>query len=181
MKTRIEHRLKRIEKIVIEMAHTSEQKSHAETPIERKIELYAKALEPIMQTMREDHKEDFLYRLEMYLKGEPQDNRYHYEPLHKALNYLIDTQLYKKQKPPVYLGPEAYEAYQNGALDLHDCADCGCEVPIFTGYTTLNSDGTFNVIHSRRVFNNCPLCGGRVGYAAYFQANKERGALHVVT
>ena len=60
--------------------------------------------------------------------------------------------------------PAVAEIYlKHHAIALHDCADCGFEVPITPG-----GNGTSAVQH----FEACPLCGGRTGYAAYYLRRK---------
>lgn len=60
--------------------------------------------------------------------------------------------------------PAVSEIYlKHDALALHDCADCGFEVPITPGG---------NGVPAVRHFEACPLCGGRTGYAAYFLRRK---------
>jgi hypothetical protein len=51
------------------------------------------------------------------------------------------------------------------ALPLHDCEDCGFCVPVSPG-----RDGR----PARRHFDACPLCGGRVGWYAYFNRCKAK-------
>jgi hypothetical protein len=60
--------------------------------------------------------------------------------------------------------PAVAEIYlKHDAMALHDCADCGFEVPITPGG---------NGVSAVRHFETCPLCGGRTGYAAYFLRRK---------
>lgn len=51
--------------------------------------------------------------------------------------------------PPVLA--EVYLAKDE--LPLHECEDCGCHLPF--GY-----------------FDGCPLCGGRIGWYAYYSRRK---------
>jgi len=60
--------------------------------------------------------------------------------------------------------PAVAEVYlKHDAMALHDCADCGFEVPITPGG---------NGVSAVRHFEACPFCGGRTGYAAYFLRRK---------
>jgi hypothetical protein len=60
--------------------------------------------------------------------------------------------------------PEVAEVYLNHhALPLHECEACGFKVPI-------TPDD--NRSKARRHFNACPLCGGKVGYSAYYNRRK---------
>jgi hypothetical protein len=60
--------------------------------------------------------------------------------------------------------PEVAEVYlTEDALPLHSCADCGFRVPLTPGA---------NRRPARRHFDSCPLCGGKVGYYAYYNRRK---------
>jgi hypothetical protein len=47
-------------------------------------------------------------------------------------------------------------------IAIHDCEDCGYEVPI--GYSESLRSPAKAV---RRYFDRCPLCSGKTGYYAY--------------
>jgi hypothetical protein len=62
--------------------------------------------------------------------------------------------------------PEVAEVYLNyDALPLHDCEDCGLWVPV--------TPGEYRGRPAVRHFEDCPLCGGRTGYAAYFNRRQD--------
>ena len=79
--------------------------------------------------------------------------------LHRCLNAFSKTASNRRQAPYDTIPPEVSlamppavcEVYLNdpAALPLHDCEDCGYKVP-----------------HS--YFERCPLCGGRVGWYAFY-------------
>jgi hypothetical protein len=54
------------------------------------------------------------------------------------------------------------------ALPLHDCEDCGLEVPIRPGWR----QGS-HIEPAKAYFEACPVCGGRVGY--YARWHKQHG------
>jgi hypothetical protein len=53
-------------------------------------------------------------------------------------------------------------------LPLHDCENCGLEVPIRPGWQ--KGDHTEP---AKAYFESCPVCGGRVGYCARW--HKQHG------
>lgn len=124
-----------------------------------------KAIEPILQTMREDHKEELLTELELWF----QDKDYYSRTL-SILFKALD-----KDSNPVYLGPEFYEAYKEGFLNLHSCEDCGCGIPILGGYAYIEKGQLINV-SARTITDKCPLCGGKTGYATHYLKRSGKGA-----
>jgi hypothetical protein len=56
------------------------------------------------------------------------------------------------------------------ALALHDCEDCGLELPVHCG----RQDGAVTE-PARTYFKTCPVCGGRVGWYAYWHKQPARG------
>jgi len=73
---------------------------------------------------------------------------------------------YTEVAPEVVLAmpPQVAEVYlDHDAMPLHNCEDCGFRVPITPG-----RDGK----PARRHFDTCPLCGGKVGWYAYFNRRK---------
>ena len=62
--------------------------------------------------------------------------------------------------------PAVAEVYLTdpAAMPLHDCADCGFRIPV--------TPGEYKGKPARRHFEACPLCGGRIGYEAYFKRCK---------
>jgi len=53
-----------------------------------------------------------------------------------------------------------------GVVAIHDCEDCGYEVPIGCA---LSNTGPPKPV--RTYFDRCPLCGGKTGYSAFYQRN----------
>lgn len=120
---------------------------------ERAYELIVQEIQPILDTMGADNKAEMLQELYLY---ETQDD---YKsglnsPLHMALRWFCDN-----PRKPLYLGPKAYEWYKGGSMAFHDCWDCGCDLP------------------TNKMFPECPLCGGKVGYCYHYYGKKERGEL----
>jgi hypothetical protein len=54
---------------------------------------------------------------------------------------------------------------EHDALPLHECEDCGYKIPI--------TPGTYRGTGAIRHFDSCPLCGGRVGWYAYWKRRTE--------
>jgi hypothetical protein len=65
---------------------------------------------------------------------------------------------------PLALPPAVAQVYLDdpGSIAIHDCEDCGYEVPI--GYSESLGSPAKAV---RRYFDRCPLCCGKTGYYAY--------------
>ncbi|MEI6127383.1 MAG: hypothetical protein WCQ99_12615, partial [Pseudomonadota bacterium] len=53
------------------------------------------------------------------------------------------------------------------ALPLHDCAECGADIPIISG-REIYKNGTHQVYPARTLFKKCPSCGGATGCNAFF-------------
>jgi hypothetical protein len=66
---------------------------------------------------------------------------------------------------PLALPPAVAQVYLDdpGVVAIHDCEDCGYEVPI--GYAE-HANPPKPV---RIYFDRCPLCGGKTGYYAFYQ------------
>lgn len=54
---------------------------------------------------------------------------------------------------------------------VHDCEDCGYELPIITRVLTGDEYLAGVKAKGRRFFDSCPLCGGAVGYCAFYLKN----------
>ena len=69
---------------------------------------------------------------------------------------------------PLALPPAVAQVYLNdpNSIAIHDCEDCGYEVPI--GCALSNTSPPKPV---RSYFERCPLCGGKTGYYAFYQRN----------
>jgi hypothetical protein len=69
---------------------------------------------------------------------------------------------------PLALPPAVAQVYldDSGLVAIHDCEDCGYEVPI--GYAEPQASPPKPV---RIYFDRCPLCGGKTGYYAFYQRN----------
>jgi hypothetical protein len=69
---------------------------------------------------------------------------------------------------PLALPPAVAQVYLDdpGVVAIYDCEDCGYEVPI--GYAEPHTSPPKPV---RRYFDQCPLCGGKTGYYAFYQRN----------
>jgi hypothetical protein len=50
------------------------------------------------------------------------------------------------------------------ALPLHECEACGFGIPV--------TSGDYRGKPAHRHFNACPLCGGKVGWYAYYNRRK---------
>jgi hypothetical protein len=78
---------------------------------------------------------------------------------------------YKEIAPAAVLAMplEVAQVYlEHDALPLHDCEDCGFRVPITPG----GYKGRPAQIH----FRSCPLCGGKVGWNAYYNRRMSGAA-----
>ncbi len=63
------------------------------------------------------------------------------------------------------------------AQPLHDCEECGLDIPNRPGKNTYKGGQRVVVRPFYRYFDSCPACGGRVGYEAHYRAQHEaRGA-----
>ena len=72
---------------------------------------------------------------------------------------------------PLALPPVVAQVYldEPGLVAIHDCEDCGYEVPI--GYAEPHPNPPKPV---SRYFDRCPLCGGKTGYYAFYRRNTRR-------
>lgn len=72
------------------------------------------------------------------------------------------------ERPPI-MHPDAAQVYidDTDVSPLHECEDCGLGIPVRAGIIRGG-----RTIPAHRYFDRCPNCGGRVGYAAYFQKHK---------
>jgi hypothetical protein len=71
---------------------------------------------------------------------------------------------------PLALPPAVAQVYldEPGLVAIHDCEDCGYEVPI--GYPEPQASPSKPV---RIYFERCPLCGGKTGYYAFYRRNVQ--------
>ena len=71
---------------------------------------------------------------------------------------------------PLALPPAVAQVYldEPGLVAIHDCEDCGYEVPI--GYAELHANPPKP---ARIYFDRCPLCGGKTGYDAFYRRNVQ--------
>lgn len=120
----------------------------------------------ILSPMSVEHKADLFSNLEKYLKRDDYQ-RDKCKPLSLIFDRLWEK--HGRRSKPFYLGPEFYDAYQNGAKGFHDCEDCGCEIPVFTPLTlAIHYSAPVAPGPIKRVADKCPLCGGVVGSNAYY-------------
>jgi len=71
---------------------------------------------------------------------------------------------------PLALPPVVAQVYLDDPclVAIHDCENCGYEVPI--GYAEPHTNPPKPV---RIYFDRCPLCGGKTGYYAFYQRNSR--------
>ena len=117
----------------------------------------------MQQTMSEEHAR---LVVETYAQsGGAWDHPLHRTPGGRLLRHCLDALdglryrhwPYSDIPPEVYLAmpPAVAEVFlERDELRLHECEDCGFKLPM-------------------KCFEACPLCGGHVGYAAYFHSRKE--------
>ena len=69
---------------------------------------------------------------------------------------------------PLALPPVVAQVYLDdpGVVAIHDCENCGYEVPM--GYGEPHASPAKPL---RIYFDRCPLCGGKTGYYAFYQGN----------
>jgi hypothetical protein len=69
---------------------------------------------------------------------------------------------------PLALPPAVAQMYLDdpGSIAIHDCEDCGYEVPIGCALPHISPPKPVT-----SYFDRCPLCGGKTGYYAFYQRN----------
>lgn len=97
-------------------------------------------------------------------------------PISREFERRFNRAMNGSQRPLALPGPVAAVYLEPVGLgeaigNLHECADCGYELPIKTGLLT-GGEYLANVRKSgTRYFEKCPLCGGEVGYCAFYLKN----------
>jgi hypothetical protein len=56
------------------------------------------------------------------------------------------------------------------ALPLSDCANCGLPLPVRPGENAYKGGKRVTVRPAYNYFDQCPVCGGSVGYEAYYRS-----------
>jgi hypothetical protein len=101
------------------------------------------------------------------------------EPLSKLTHKcsdMVDAALGGYLRGPFAMPREVCEVYLKDpdAIAIHDCEDCGYEVPLGCPLGKGN-EPTPTV---RRYFTQCPICGGKTGWYAYLMAHPSEMALN---
>ena len=159
---RLTQRLARIEKVMAPQARIADQRAEYAEEVRRRRQA---AWEYMYPTMSEEHA---AMVVDGYARGlEADDHPERYSPagrlLHCCLRAMHPATHWPYNEIPrdvvFAMPPVVAEVYmQQEVLALHDCENCGYNLP--HGY-----------------FDACPLCGGRIGWYAYFSRRKAEREL----
>jgi hypothetical protein len=153
------HRLERLEKAAVTVRDTHEAQEQRDTDHDSELQA---AWTIMSQTMSEEHA-----RMVVDAYGAGLQDVRHPDwgsPAGSLLRRCLDALNRRPYGPYTQIEPEValamppvmadvYLAHRD-ALPLHQCEECGYRVP-------------------HKYFTECPLCGGRVGWNAYWHQHKD--------
>lgn len=162
MSTNINRRLADLESMLPDASEQAAIHEQEEADRQRELALW----QELFETMSADHVELVLQEATaQYLALEAGRTPALLSALTQQAFNQVHTHFYQRQYQRLRrlaLPPAIAAAYLEhpDASPLHDCEQCGTAVPILTGRAQ-----PYRPV--RRLFDTCPACGGRVGYAAF--------------
>lgn len=177
MKSSLINRINKINNFLAEKDSKHHPQINNET-IENRIQLITKVAKPVLDTMNNEHRQELLQSLNDFYHNFKHHDEKRIEidssvrkPLHLLLNFVLGN----GEQGNLYFGPEFYEAYKNGAINMKYCSDCDCGIPIYGGRSFIENG---QLVHhtAKSITNKCPLCSGMViSYYQRFKKNRSAG------